>query len=71
MVSHLIILEMNDNRDTMVKAMEIIREFFSEELTDEERTKLKELGLNDNQIEEMIDMREVECLLIRKKAPRK
>ena len=47
----------NDNRNTMVKAMEIIRDSSSEELTDEQRTKLKELGLNDNQIEEMIDMR--------------
>lgn len=47
----------NDNRNTMVKAMEIIRDSSSEELTDEQKTKLKELGLNDNQIEEMINIR--------------
>lgn len=45
-----------ENPDTMFKAMEIIRELSGEELTDEDRRQLAELGLNSEQIEELLKM---------------
>lgn len=42
------------NREVMEQVIEIIRNTTGNELTEDERTKLVELGLNDNQIEEML-----------------
>ncbi|WP_353093528.1 CotH kinase family protein [Tissierella praeacuta] len=46
-----------EDRENMMKVMEVIGNFSGDELTEEERGKLRELGLNDTQIEEMINMR--------------
>lgn len=46
------------NREVMEQVIEIIRNTTGNELTEDERTKLVELGLNDNQIEEMLKMKD-------------
>lgn len=46
-----------EDRENMMKAMEIIRDSSGEELTEEQKGKLRELGLSDEQVEEMINMR--------------
>lgn len=45
------------NRELMEQAMEIIRNSTANDLTEDEKAKLKELGLTDNQIEELIKMK--------------
>lgn len=47
-----------EDRENMTKVMEIIGNSSGNELTEEERGKLRELGLDDTQVEEMINMRD-------------